>query len=156
LAIHRSLTDARLSAGVNLNDSPYFATLRTRLEQLGERQSRIAENIANASTPGFVPNDVDTRRFEEAVARAASRTASGRLTMTRTHEGHMPLTNGAWKTPARTISRPDSETTLDGNAVVLEEQTMRAAETRMAYEMNLALYQKGLQLVRLAGKPPGR
>jgi len=151
-----SLTDARLTARVNLNDSPYFATLRSRLEQLGERQSRIAENIANASTPGFVPRDVDTKRFEDAVARAASRSASGRLAMSRTHETHMPVAQGAWKTPARTVSSPDSETTLDGNAVVLEEQTMRAAETRMAYEMNLALYQKGLQLVRLAAKPPGR
>jgi flagellar basal-body rod protein FlgB len=56
----------------------------------------------------------------------------------------------------RTVSRPDSETTLDGNAVVLEEQTMRAAETRMQYESSLALYQKGLQLVRMAARPPGR
>jgi flagellar basal-body rod protein FlgB len=141
---------------VNLNDSPYFATLRARLEQLGERQSRIAENIANASTPGYVPRDVDTRRFEEAIARAAQRSASGRLPMARTQDGHMPVAQGAWKTQTRTVASPDSETTLDGNAVVLEEQTMRAAETRMAYEMNLALYQKGLQLVRLAAKPPGR
>lgn len=141
---------------VNLNDSPYFATLRARLDQLGQRQARIAENIANASTPGYVPRDVDTKRFEEAVARAAQRTSSGRLTLTRTSEGHMPTSGAAWATSARTVVRPDSETTLDGNAVVLEEQTMRAAETRMAFETSLSLYQKGLQLVRMAAKPPGR
>jgi flagellar basal-body rod protein FlgB len=56
----------------------------------------------------------------------------------------------------RIVSAPDSETTIDGNSVVLEEQMARAADTRMAYETSLALYQKGLQLVRLAAKPPGR
>jgi hypothetical protein len=33
---------------------------------------------------------------------------------------------------------------------------MKAAETRMSYETSLALYQKGLDLVRLAIKPPGK
>lgn len=141
---------------MNLNDSPYFATLRARLEQLGARQSRIAENIANANTPGYTPRDIDTKRFEDAVARASQRNDSGRVTMTRTHSAHMPVSSGAWRTPARTVDRPDSETTLDGNAVVLEEQTMRAAETRAAFETSLALYQKGLQLMRMAAKPPGR
>lgn len=129
--------------------------LRARLDHLGGRQARIAENIANASTPGFVPRDVDVKRFEEAVARAAQRSVSGRLPMARTHEGHM-TPGGGVNAVVRTVSRPDSETTLDGNAVVLEEQTMRAAETRMQYESSLALYQKGLQLVRMAARPPGR
>jgi flagellar basal-body rod protein FlgB len=141
---------------VDLKDTPYFAIMRARLDHLGERQARIAENIANASTPGYVPRDVDTKRFEAAVSRASQRSGSGRLVMARTDDGHMPQASGAWRTPARTIARPDSETTLDGNAVVLEEQTMRAAETRMAFETSLALYQKGLQLVRMAAKPPGR
>jgi flagellar basal-body rod protein FlgB len=56
----------------------------------------------------------------------------------------------------RIVTRPDSETTLDGNSVVLEEQTIRAAETRMQYETGLALYQKGLMLLRMAARPPGR
>lgn len=141
---------------MNLSDSPYFATLRARLDHLGERQARIAENIANANTPGYVPRDVDLKRFEDAVSRAAQRTTSGRLPMARTHAMHMPAGGAAMTAPVRSVSRPDSETTLDGNAVVLEEQTMRAAETRMQFESSLALYQKGLQLMRMAAKPPGR
>jgi flagellar basal-body rod protein FlgB len=57
---------------------------------------------------------------------------------------------------ARVVTHADSETTIDGNAVVLEEQMARAAETRMAFETGIALYQKGLELVRLAARPPGR
>ena len=142
---------------MNLNDSPYFATLRARLDQLGQRQAKVSENIANANTPGFTPRDVDTKRFEDAVARAAQRNDQGRVTLVRTSAGHMPAGGAsAWRTQARAVEKPDSETTLDGNSVVLEEQTMRAAETRAAFETSLALYQKGLQLVRMAARPPGR
>jgi flagellar basal-body rod protein FlgB len=56
----------------------------------------------------------------------------------------------------RVVTRDDSETTMDGNAVVLEEQMARAAETRMAFETGIALYQKGLELMRMAARPPGR
>jgi flagellar basal-body rod protein FlgB len=44
--------------------------------------------------------------------------------------------------------------TLDGNAVVLEEQMIKVADTRMNYDAALGLYQKGLQLMRLAARRP--
>jgi flagellar basal-body rod protein FlgB len=75
------------------------------------------------------------------------------LSMARTNPGHMGV---GGKFEPRIVTRVDSETTLDGNSVVLEEETIRAAETRMQYETGLALYQKGLLLLRLAMKPPGR
>jgi len=123
---------------VSIGDTPYFALLRARLDFLGDRQRLIAENIANASTPGYVPRDLDSAEFERAIERA---TRSGDTT--RLHS-------------ARAVSRPDSETTLDGNSVVLEDQAQRAMETRMAFETGLSLYQKGLQLMRMAARPPGR
>jgi flagellar basal-body rod protein FlgB len=43
---------------------------------------------------------------------------------------------------------------LDGNAVVLEEQMIKVADTRMNYDAALGLYQKGLQLMRLASRKP--
>lgn len=114
--------------------------LRARLDFLGERQKLIAENIANASTPGYTPRDVDAAAFERAMTRAARDGGDG----------------GGRIGPPRVISRPDSETTLDGNSVVLEDQAMRAMETRMQFETGLTLYQKGLQLMRLAARAPGR
>ena len=135
---------------MDLASTPFFGLLRARLDQLSERQRLIAENIANASTPGYRPRDVDTAGFERLLASSAG----GRgLMMSRTHAGHM-TPNGSIET--RVVTRDDSETTIDGNAVVLEEQMARAAETRMAFETGIALYQKGLELVRLAARPPGR
>lgn len=136
---------------MDLASTPFFGLLRARLDQLGERQRLIAENIANASTPGYRPRDVDTAGFERMLASASS----GRgLTMTRTNPAHMAP--GGASAAAEVITRDDSETTIDGNAVVLEEQMARASETRMQYETGLALYQKGLELVRMAIRAPGR
>ena len=124
---------------MSIANTPYFALLRARLEFLGDRQRLIAENIANASTPGFTPRDLDAAAFDKAVERASK------------HGGdfsHLPS--------ARAVSRPDNETTLDGNSVVLEDQAMRAMEVRMQFETGLSLYQKGLSLMRMAARPPGR
>jgi flagellar basal-body rod protein FlgB len=135
---------------LDIANSSFFGLLRARLDHLSERQRLIAENIANASTPGYRPRDIDASGFERMLASAAG----GRgLTMSRTNTAHMTPNGSA---EVRTITRDDSETTIDGNAVVLEEQMARAAETRMAFETGVALYQKGLDLLRLAARAPGR
>lgn len=136
---------------MDLANSPFFSLLRTRLDQLSERQRLIAENIANASTPGYRPRDLDTAGFERMLASHAS---GGGLQMTRTAPGHM--VQGGGSSQVNIVTRNDSETTIDGNAVVLEEEMARASETRMQFETGLALYQKGLELVRLAARAPGR
>jgi flagellar basal-body rod protein FlgB len=145
---------------MNLLDSPYFGLLRERLDLLGQRQRMIAENIANASTPGYVPRDVDMGAFERMVSSQAGRVAGGgqSVRLAATHAGHMVPGGAGGHQASRVsvVSRADSETTMDGNAVVLEEQTMRAAQNRMDYEASLALYQKGLQLMRMAARAPGR
>lgn len=135
---------------MDIANSPFFALLRQRLDHLSERQRLISENIANASTPGYRPRDLDTSAFERMLGSAAG---GGGLSMRRTNASHM-TPEGA--PDVRTITRDDSETTIDGNAVVLEEQMARAAETRLSFETGIALYQKGLELMRLASRAPGR
>ena len=134
---------------MDLGSTPFFGMLRARLDQLSERQRLIAENIANASTPGYRPRDVDTAGFERMLS-----SAGGGVTLVRTNPGHMSPSGVAGQT--QIVTRDDSETTIDGNAVVLEEQMARAAETRMQFETGIALYQKGLELVRMAARAPGR
>lgn len=138
---------------MDLGSTPFFGLLRARLDQLSERQRLISENIANASTPGYRPRDVDTSGFERMLA-SASNSRSGAVTVARTHPGHM--SSGGGSAQANIVTRDDSETTIDGNAVVLEEEMARAAETRMQFETGIALYQKGLELVRMAARAPGR
>jgi flagellar basal-body rod protein FlgB len=139
---------------VDLASTPFFGMLRARLDQLSERQRLIAENIANASTPGYRPRDVETSSFERMVASSANGGGGGGIVLARTNAGHMAPGGSAGS--SQIVTRDDSETTIDGNAVVLEEQMARAAETRMQFETGIALYQKGLELVRMAARAPGR
>ena len=136
---------------MDLANSSVFGLLRQRLDHLSQRQQLISENIANASTPGYRPRDVDSGAFERMLAARAS---GGSLSLSRTNAGHMSPGGGGAE--VQVITRDDSETTIDGNAVVLEEQLARAAETRMQFETGLALYQKGLDLIRMAARAPGR
>lgn len=136
-----------------LTDNAYFSVLRAQLSQLGARQKAIAENIANAATPDYTPHDVDMKAFQRMADDAAG--VGGRLAMARTQAGHFPVAvhaAGAHKL----VAAPDSETTIDGNSVVLEDQMLRSSETRQRFELSLSLYQKGLQMMRMAAKPPGR
>ena len=55
--------------------------------------------------------------------------------------------------PAAASSRPrrqDSETTLDGNGVVLEDEMVKLTEARMDYDAAIGFYQKSLDMLKLA------
>jgi flagellar basal-body rod protein FlgB len=134
-----------------------FALMKARLQMLGERQKVIAENVANVSTPGYVPSDIDSEAFAATLQRMAggAQGAPGRTAMIATNPDHMAPPRPSAPGVA-TLNAPDSETTLDGNAVVVEEQMMKIAETRMDFETMVGLYQKSLGLLRLASRSPTR
>lgn len=135
---------------------PVFSMMKARLQMLGERQKVIAENVANVSTPGFLPKDIDQASFTATLQRMGGQASGpGRTTMVATNAGHMQPQGGA-SLGINSKRTPDSETTLDGNAVVVEEQMMKIAETRMDFETMVGLYQKSLGLLRLASRSPTR
>lgn len=144
---------------MDVNDSPFFSVLRANLTHLGQRQRLIAENIANATTPGYVARDTNEKAFGKALEAAVGKSGGGgKLAMTGTSAGHIGGAGGlsGARVTTKIVEAPDSETTIDGNSVVLEDQMIKQSDTRTAYEASIALYQKGLQLMRLAVKAPGR
>ena len=48
---------------MDISGIPLFAMLRQRLGYLGERQRVIAQNVANADTPGYAPRDLKAFAF---------------------------------------------------------------------------------------------
>jgi flagellar basal-body rod protein FlgB len=134
-------------------DIPLLGQIKGRLSWLDERQRVVAQNVANADTPGYVARDL---RVPTDFA-AALRNGGG-LRMTQTNAAHMPPggPNGAPVARFTSSASPDSETTLDGNSVVVEEQMLKMAESRMAYDAAIGLYQKSMSMLRLAAKVPGR
>ncbi len=134
-------------------DVPLLGQIKGRLSWLDERQRVVAQNVANADTPGYVARDLKAPTDFAAALRNG-----GGMRMAQTSAGHMPV-GGPNGTPAARFTSqasPDSETTQDGNAVVVEEQMLKMAESRMAYDAAIALYTKSMAMLRLAAKVPGR
>ncbi|HEX5379402.1 MAG TPA: flagellar basal body rod protein FlgB [Phenylobacterium sp.] len=143
---------------MDITDIPLFQMLRGRLGYLSERQRLIAQNVANAETPGYRPNDLTPFNFDARVKQAQ---AAGGLAVTQ--PGHLSLggqaQGGANAVPGMRLKAkrtPDSETTLDGNQVVLEEEMLKMSDARMNYDAAIGFYQKSLNLLRMAARAPGR
>jgi len=138
---------------MKLDGIPLMSMLKSRLGYLSQRQSVVAQNVANASTPGFTPKDLSGFSYSS----KPSMSTYG-VQQSQTNAGHMAPRSGeaqsssAWRAQAA----PDSETTLDGNQVVLEEQMIKMTEARMQYDAAVSFYQKSMNLLRMAARPPGR
>ena len=134
-------------------DIPLLSQIKGRMTWLDERQRLIAQNVANSDTPGYVGRDLRAPTDFAAALRNG-----GGLRMAQTSNGHMPVggPNGAPVVRFNSEKSPDSETTLDGNAVVVEEQMLKMAESRMAYDAAIGLYTKSMAMITLAAKVPGR
>ncbi|TPW01812.1 MAG: flagellar basal-body rod protein FlgB, partial [bacterium] len=120
------------------------------LSWLDERQRVIAQNVANSDTPGYASRDLNQPTdFARALAEGG-----GGVRMVRTSAMHIAPAGQTARFETR--AAPDSETTLDGNSVVVEEQMLKMAESRMAYDAAIGFYQKSMQMLRMAARPPGR
>ena len=140
---------------MDLADIPLFSMLRGRLGYLSQRQKLIAQNVANSDTPGFVPKDLKPFALPPGVASADG---AQMVAPMRTAAGHMGLDGQTAQSGMQTYASadaPDSETTLDGNRVVLEDQMMKMTEARMDYDAAVSLYQQSLGLLRMAIRRPG-
>ena len=149
---------------MDIGDIPLFAMLRQRLGYLGERQRVIGQNVANADTPGYRPVDLKPFAFQGVLdgqpgraQSALTMTGSGRsLAPVQTTVGHLP--GFAPKKPGTAFKSSvadDSETTLDGNSVNLEDQMIKMTDARMEYDAAIGFYQKSLELLRMAARRPG-
>lgn len=105
-----------------------FQLASRRLHWLSARQSVISENIANADTAGFKAREVQS--FDSYLDKAARKNA-------------LPV--------PEILEQADSwSSTLSGNNVVLEEQTIKATDTAAQYRMATNLYRKAYQMLLAA------
>lgn len=137
---------------MDLSQIPLFSMLRGRLTYLSERQKVIAENVANANTPGYAPHDLKPFSFQ---AQMQAQQMAGPSSMAATNPGHMTPPHARKADAPRPVTTKDSETTLDGNSVVLEEEMLKMGQARMDYDAAIGFYQKSLNLIRLAVRAPG-
>jgi flagellar basal-body rod protein FlgB len=131
---------------MTLDDIPVFAMLKSRLNYLADRQQVIAQNVANSDTPGYTPMDLKPFTVPGGGGLAPVAVA---------------LTSPMHMTPPTQLSSggqphasPDSETTLNGNSVVLEEEMLKMTQARTDYDAAIGFYQQSLALIQAAAKRP--
>ncbi len=115
-----------------------FRLIAARTEWLGSRFTVLAENIANADTPGYRARDLAARDF----ARLLEMQMKGRggTELRRTHPRH--LAAPAPRIRVRPVEVRPFEVTPSGNAVSLAEETRKMAETQKDYLLAINLFAK--------------
>lgn len=131
------------------DDVALLTMLKGRMTYLNQRQKVISENVANADTPGYMAKDMMS--FDKVLAAQPNVAPQGML---RTDPRHMDAPANSTATVGM-VDAPDSETRLDGNSVVLEEQMMKMAEARSDYDTAVTLYEQAMNMIRIAAKRPG-
>ena len=123
-----------------------FDVLARRMAWLGQREQILAQNVANADTPDYVPQDLKHGPFARLLARRLAPVEPAV-----THPSHLRGARGRAERPAESEDQRERfETAPSGNAVVLEEQLIKVAETQMDYQTMTNLYRKHMQMIRMA------
>ena len=129
---------------MDLREIPLFSMITRQMNWLTARQKVLAQNIANADTPNYIPKDLVPLDFAK-----LAREAGDKLTLRTTSGQHI---RGGLTPNGRIKSEEagDPVTTPSGNAVVLEEQMFKASETQADFELITRLYRKHVGLLRSA------
>ena len=136
------------------DDVPLLSTLKDRLSYLNQRQKLIAQNVANSDTPGFAPQDLKPFTVSSQTSQAPLQMAPVGVAMTDpAHIAGMPT---APATPWNPQAAPDSETRVDGNQVVLEEEMMKMNDARMNFDAAIGFYEKSMGMIQTALRTPGK
>lgn len=109
---------------------------------LSVRQSAVAGNVANVSTPGYVAVDVEP--FEKVLDKTGVRMAA-------TQSGHLGGQSAESGFAVRTEDNAPSVRPSE-NSVVLENELLKAGEIRRQFELNTAIVKAFHRMLMLTSK----
>lgn len=128
-----------------VTDLPLFSVLKNRMRWLEERQKVLAENIANSDTPNYKARDLKQLDFKSTLEASMQ----GPVRLAATQPGHISGAS-ADATDFPQGRRGAFETKPSGNAVVLEEEMMKVAQTQLDHQTAISLYTRGLGMIKTA------
>ena len=121
---------------------PLFEALSKRMAWITQRQTVLAENVANANTPGYIAKDLKEPDFGAVLGKTSST-----LQMASTQPGHISPAN----TPGggQVFSEAEDHS-LDGNGVSLEAQMMKVSTNAADYAVVSSLYKQNVSMIKMA------
>ncbi len=118
-----------------------FKLASTQAKWLSLRQTAVANNIANADSPGY--RAVDVEPFKAALASEGVHLGS-------TASGHFGTS--AQEVSFRLVEEKAAELTVDGKPVSLEDELVKSGEVRHAFEMNTSIVSAFNRMILLTAK----
>lgn len=118
-------------------------TTKQSLRWLAERQKIVAENILNARTPHYIPNDLKPMKDQK--------NFGGALKMDTSKGGHIsgaPVEFGGSQHFETTPSFDPRDVSPSGNAVVLEQEMVKSADTGQQFKSATATYEALMDMRR--------
>ena len=135
---------------MNMDKIAVFRMTTGKMSWLSERQRVLSQNIANSDTPEYRPRDLQKVDFRQNVRRLEV------MRLKQTHVNHVSLGVEKRKFKFESVRDP-YETAPGGNAVILEEQMVKVAQTSGDYELMTSLYRKHATMLKIAlGKGQGQ
>ncbi len=130
---------------MDLSKTALFGAVKARLQWLTQRQSVLAQNIANADTPKYKARDLKPLDFNGMIERQIQP-----LRMKVTSAKHL-------KGEVRNVGefavgkeKKPYETSPAGNSVILEEQMNKINETAISNKIMNDLYRKNIDMIKIA------
>ena len=127
-----------------LSGSNLMGLLAQKMSWLNQKQAVQAENVANASTPGYEALEVAPFAFDTALRQASAG-------MTVTDPRHIVPASFAGMN-ARTVKVKNYSASPDHNAVDLEQEMMKVSQTGVEYQAVTSIYHKFAGLFKIALK----
>jgi flagellar basal-body rod protein FlgB len=124
-----------------ISDIPILSMLRTRMQWHQQRQRVLAENVANADTPGYRARDLAQPNFERMVQSASS------VTLATTNPAHIAVGGSsqfAEDNDSHYEARPR------GNTVSHEDEMLKLAGNQMDYDAAASVYSHSLAMIKTA------
>lgn len=114
-----------------------FQTAADMAKHAGARQAVVAQNVANADTPGFQAQRIAP--FSE------NYRAAGTTEMKTTRAGHL---SQAQSSTSRNIQISSTEASPNGNTVSIEDEMLQAVDVSREHSRALAIYRHALTVLR--------
>lgn len=123
-----------------------FKALGAKMNYLDQRQTILAQNVANADTPGYRPHDLEKVDFGTVLSKVTRDNVVRPVT---TDPRHFPAHNQVADAKERVMKKV-YDVAPTGDAVILEEQLVNANKNQLDYNLVTGMYQKNVALIRTA------
>lgn len=130
-------------------DIGLLQALKAKMDYLGQRQSVLSQNVANADTPGYRPQDLVEVDFARYLNIGNEKGKPTSVSMAATDDQHIG-NPGNTETSKASKQKKTYEVAPTGNAVILEEQLLKSSQNVMDYNLMINLYQKQIGMLRTA------